>query len=175
MRILALALLCAFSLAAFAAEDTFKAGSFKFKKPAGFKAKELPPGGMRAAQLEFVASDNKGTAEAIFYFFGAGQGGGRQANIDRWLTSFQEPKEKLNSKVETKNFGAGEVTYVEAEGTYMSGMPGGPKTAQAGSKLIGAILENGSDGNVYVRMTGPVAAVKAADAEFRKMIESAGK
>ena len=174
MRILSLALLCAFSLAAIAAEDTFKAGSFTFKKPATFTAKQLPPGGMRAAQLEFAAPDKKGTAEAIFYFFGAGQGGGTQANVDRWLTSFQEPKEKINSKVEKKKTGAGEVTYVEAEGTYMSGMPGAAKTAQPGTKLLGAILES-ADCNVFVRMTGPVAAVKAADGDFRKMIESATK
>jgi hypothetical protein len=174
MRIIALALFCAFSIVARGAEDTFKAGSFTFKKPASFAAKELPPGGMRAAQLEFAAPDKKGTAEAIFYFFGAGQGGGTQANVDRWLGSFQEPKDKIKSKVEKKKVGGTEVTYVEAEGTYMSGMPGAAKTPQAGSKLLGAILES-PEGNVFVRMTGPAAAVKAADADFRKMIESAAK
>jgi hypothetical protein len=154
------------------ADDSFKAGSFTFQKPASFKAKPTPPGGMRAAQLEYTA-DGK-TAEAIFYFFGQGQGGGTQANVDRWLGSFQEPKEKINSKVEKKKVGSGEVTYVEAEGTYMSGMPGAPKTPQAGTKLLGAILES-PNGNVFVRMTGPAATVKAADSDFRKMIESALK
>ncbi len=167
MRILILSLFCAVTL--FAADDSFKAGSFTFQKPAGFKSKSIPPGGMRAAQLEF--SDTKGTAETIFYYFGQGQGGNTQANVDRWLGSFQEPKDKLNSKVEKKKVGSGEVTYVEAEGTYMSGMPGGPKTPQPGSKLLGAILESPS-GNVFVRMTGPIATVKAADSDFRKMIES---
>jgi hypothetical protein len=168
MKFLLLSLLCAATV--FGADDSFKAGSLTFQKPASFTAKPTPAGGMRAAQLEYKA-DGK-TAEAIFYFFGAGQGGSAQANVDRWLGSFQEPKDKLNSKVEKKKVASGEVTYVEAEGTYMSGMPGGPKTPQAGSKLLGAILESES-GNVYVRMTGPAATVKAADADFRKMIESA--
>ena len=53
-------------------------------------------------------------------------------------------------------------------------MPGGPKTPQPGSKLLGAILEN-PNGNVFVRMTGPLATVKAADVDFRKMIESSLK
>lgn len=169
MRIRTLSLLCALTATLFAAEETFKAGSFTFQKPAAFKSKPTPPGGMRAAQLEFT--DAKGTAETIFFYFGGGQGGATQANVDRWLASFQEPKDKLNSKVEKKKIGSGEVTYVEAEGTYMSGMPGAQKTPQPGSKLLGAILES-PDGNVFVRMTGPIATVKAADADFRKMIES---
>src|ERR1051325_7273115 len=127
MRILIISLFCAATL--FAAEDTFKAGSFTFQKPASFKSKPTPPGGMRAAQLEYPGADGK-MAEAIFYFFGQGQGGGTQANVDRWLSSFQEPKEKLNSKVDKKKIDSGEVTYVEAEGTYMSGMPGTAKTPQ---------------------------------------------
>lgn len=163
---------CAFATTLFAADDSFKAGSFTFQKPAAFKSKSTPPGGMRAAQLEFA--HDKGTAETIFFFFGQGQGGDTQANVNRWLSAFQEPKDKLNSKVEKKKVGSSEVTYVEAEGTYMSGMPGGPKTPQPGSKLLGAILES-PDGNVFVRMTGPLATVKAADADFRKMIESALK
>ncbi len=172
MRILFLSLICILTTTIFAADDTFKAGSFTFQKPSSFKAKPTPPGGMRAAQLEFA--DAKGTAEVIFFYFGQGQGGGTQANVDRWLAAFQEPKDKLNSRVEKKKVGDTEVTYVEAEGTYMSGMPGGPKTPQPGSKLLGAILES-PNGNVFARMTGPAATVKAADADFRKMIESSSK
>lgn len=168
MRMRKLFFVFALSLSAFAA-DTFKAGTFTFEKPASFKLKETPPGGMRAAQLEFSAEGK--TAEAIFFHFGGGQGGGVQANVDRWLGMFPDKKE---FKTEKKNVGSKRVTYVEAEGTYMSGMPGGPKTPQPGSKLLGAIIES-EGGNVYVRMTGPAVTVKAGDADFRKMIESALK
>jgi hypothetical protein len=171
MRTLFLSVVCALSV--FAADDTFKAGSFTFQKPASFKAKPTPPGGMRAAQLEYAGADGKST-EAIFYYFGQGQGGGTQANVDRWLGQFEEGRDKINSKVEKKKIGSGEVTYVEAEGTYRSGMPGGPTTPKPGTKLLGAILES-ANGNVFVRMTGPIATVKAADAGFRKMVESALK
>jgi hypothetical protein len=172
MRSLFLSLLCAFAMTVVGADDTFKAGSFTFQKPASFKMKSQG-GGMRAAELEYPGAAGK-PAEAVFYYFGQGQGGGTQANVDRWLGSFQEPKDKINSKVDKKKAGSGEITYVEAEGTYMSGMPGGPKTPQPGTKLLGAILES-PNGNVFVRMTGPIATVKAADADFRKMIESAAK
>jgi len=76
--------------------------------------------------------------------------------------------------VEEVTVGKRRVTYVQAEGTYLSGMPGGPKTAQPGSMLLGAILES-AQGNVFVRTTGPVDLVKASKAEFRKLIESAAK
>jgi hypothetical protein len=173
MKTFFLCLLCALATTVFGAEDTFKVGSFTFHKPPSFTSKPTPPGGPRAAQLEYKGADGK-SAEAIFYYFGQGQGGGTQANVDRWLASFQEPKEKLNSKVDKKKIGSGEVTYVEAEGTYMSGMPGAAKTPQPGTKLLGAILES-PNGNVFARMTGPIATVKAADVDFRKMIESASK
>jgi hypothetical protein len=173
MRTLFLSVLCALATTVFGAEDTFKAGSFTFHKPASFTAKPTPPGGMRAAQLEYKGADGK-VAEAIFYYFGQGQGGDTQRNVDRWLGQFEEPKEKIKSKVEKKKIGSGEITYVEAEGTYKSGMPGTTPTPIPGTKLLGAILES-PGGNVFVRMTGPIATVKAADADFRKMIESASK
>lgn len=169
MRTIFLSLLCAFATTVFSADETFKAGGLTFEKPASFKSK--PAGGLRAAQLEYTA-DGK-TAEAVFFSFGGGAGG-VQANVDRWLGQFEEPKDKLKSKVEKKKVGSKEITYVEAEGTYKSGMPGGPTTPKPGTKLLGAILE-GPEGNVFARMTGPIATVKAADADFRKMIESAAK
>ena len=63
------------------------------------------------------------------------------------------------------------VTYAEAQGTYLSGMPGGPKTAMPNHALLGAIIES-DQGNVFVRMTGPIDLVKNSMAEFKKMIES---
>ena len=66
------------------------------------------------------------------------------------------------------------MTFVRAEGTYMSGMPGGARTPQANSALRGAIIES-DQGAVFVKMTGPAALVKSAEDDFRKMIESALK
>ena len=54
----------------------------------------------------------------------------------------------------------------------MSGMPGGPKTPQPGTMLQGGIVET-PDANVFIRLTGPVGLVKAAQDDFRKMAESA--
>jgi hypothetical protein len=110
----------------------------------------------------------------VFYYFGQGGGGGTQANIDRWLSQFQEPKDKINAKVDEVTVAKRKITYVQAEGTYLSGMPGGPKTPQPNTMLLGAILESES-GNVFVKLTGPAALTKASVGDFKQMLEGALK
>ena len=149
---------------------SFQVGEFTFHTPAGWESlKDISP--MRKAQLK-VPGEGKASGEVVFFHFGAGGGGGTQANIDRWLGQFQEPKEKLNAKTEQVKANGRQITYVQAEGTYQSGMPGGPKTPQPGTMLLGAILES-EEGNVFVRFTAPVGLAKSSQAAFRKMIEGA--
>jgi hypothetical protein len=166
---LALFSLSALLAAAAEAPATFEVGEFKFTRPADWQWVETSSP-MRKAQLKIVSADKKDTAEVIFFYFGEGGGGGTKANIDRWLGQFEEPREKINAKVEEATVNGRKVTYVQAEGTYLSGMPGGPKTAQKNTMLSGAILES-EKGNVFIRTTGPVALVKSSQASFRKMIE----
>jgi len=163
-----------FSVAAFFASGadapaTFAVGEFKFARPADWQWVETASS-MRKAQLKVMSADKKESAEVIFFYFGEGGGGGTKANIDRWLGQFEEPRDKIHSTVEETTVNGRKVSYVQAEGTYLSGMPGGPKTPQKGAMLSGAIIES-DKGNVFIRMTGPVALVKSSQATFRKMAE----
>lgn len=167
----AAALLLALNISAADPSDNFKVGTLSFTKPEKWTRVEIQPG-MRAAQLE-VKGDAGAKGEVIFFHFSGG-GGGVQANIDRWLGMFKEGKDQLKAKTEKVTHPKGTVTFVQAEGTYMSGMPGGPKTAQPGTMLQGAIVE-GPGANVFIRFTGPIALVKDATADFRKMVETAVK
>lgn len=155
------------------APATFQVSEFTFKRPPAWEWIETTSA-MRKAQLKVLSADKSEVAEVVFYYFGQGGGGGTQANIDRWLGQFQEPKDKINAKVEEVTLNKRKLTYVQAEGTYLSGMPGGPKTPQPNSMLLGAILESDS-GNVFVKMTGPTALTKASSTEFKQMVESALK
>jgi hypothetical protein len=155
------------------APKTFSVGEFTFARPANWEWVPVTSQ-MRKAELKVESKDKKEKAEVIFFHFGESNGGGTQANVDRWLGQFKEPREKLDSKVDTAKINDRPVTFVQAEGTYLSGMPGGPKTPQPNAMLLGAIAES-PKGNVFVRMTGPAALVKEAQAEFKKMIESALK
>ena len=151
--------------------SNFKVGEFTFVRPTDWQWVEITSS-MRKAQLKVVGADKKENAEVVFFYFGEGGGGGTQANIDRWLAQFEEPKDKLNSKVEQVTVGQRKVNYVHAQGTYLSGMPGGAKTPQPNTMLLGAILES-DQGNVFIRLTGPVSLAKSSQPAFRKMVETA--
>ena len=155
------------------AEDhaTFPAGDFTFTRPAKWEWVESTSQ-MRKAQLKVTDVAAKASADVAFYYFGAGGAGGVQANVDRWLNQFTEPGDQINAKVEHTTVGKTQLTYVQAEGTYKSGMPGGPTKPMPGYALIGVILES-DNGNVFVRMTGPKELVKSSLVEFKKMVESA--
>jgi hypothetical protein len=151
--------------------EKFTVSEFTFLRPPDWEwVKTASP--MRKAQLAVSDAKSKEPAEVVFFYFGPANGGGTQANIDRWLGQFKEPKDKLNSKVEPVQVGKRKVTYVQAEGTYLSGSPFGPKTPRPGFMLVGAILESGR-GNVFVKMTGPLTLTKSAEPDFKKMVESA--
>ena len=155
------------------APANFKVSTFTFQRPAKWEW-IVTASPMRKAQLKVSGADKTNAAEVVFYHFGPGNGGGVQANVDRWFTQFQEPREKLGAKSEETKIGKTKVTFVRAEGTFLSGMPGGARTAQPGTALRGAILES-KGGDVFVKMTGPAALVKSSEDDFRKLIESALK
>jgi len=129
---------------------------------------------MRKAELKVADSKTTAKADVVFYHFGQGSAGGTQANVERWLKQFEEPRDKLGAKLEEVTIEKHKVTYVSAEGTFKSGMPGGPQTPMPDYGLLGAIIE-ADGGSVFVKLTGPKALAKAATADFKKMIESALK
>ena len=64
------------------------------------------------------------------------------------------------------------VTLVTTEGTFHSGMPGGPTTAIADHALLGAILQADA-GDVFVKMTGPNPLIKETTPEFLEFLKKA--
>ena len=154
---------------------TFTVGGFTFKRPASFSWTPVNPAGMRKAQLKYADPANPAGpgADIVFFHFGAGQGGGADANISRWVGQFSpEGDAKLDPIVESATVNGTKITRVRVErGTFASGMPGGPTTPLTGYGLQGAILES-PQGDVFIKMTGPAAVVKAAAADFEALVTS---
>ncbi len=153
------------------AEDPakFTVGAFEFQRPAAWAWVPVTSS-MRKAQLKIPGSTPDASAEITFFHFGPGGGGGAQANIQRWLGQFQSAEGA--SKVEPQDISGTKVTLVSTEGTFSSGMPGGPTTPLPGYALLGAIIES-AEGDVFVKMTGPAALVKESRKPFLDFITAA--
>ena len=169
MRIAAVWIFVVGLAAAALAQDPleFTVGSFPFERPGEWKW-EVPASSMRKAQLSAPGANGE-SAEITFFHFGPGEGGGIQGNVDRWFAQFG------NSKTAQRDVTVAQtrIVYVEAEGTFQSGMPGGPTTPLENYALRGAILEDTQGGDVFVKMTGPSAVVLAAWPLFDEMVRAA--
>ena len=149
--------------------ETVKVEAFTFAVPEGWRS-VTPSSPMRKAQLEIARGPQK--AEVTFFHFGADQGGTAEDNVARWYAQF--PGSEKNRITEHMQVGPVKITFAMTEGTFSSGMPGGPTTPMEGYALCGAILETAA-GNVFVKMTGPNAVVKASTEAFKKMVTEAAK
>jgi hypothetical protein len=145
----------------------------KWTSPAGWKSSGTTS--MRAATYPVppVAGDREG-AECAVYFFGPGQGGSIQANIDRWEGQFKAPGGKpAPAKVAKITVHGLPVTAVDVSGEY-SGMAGPTATASAavtGYRLLGAIVE-GPGGNIFIKFTGPAKTMAAGQPKFQQLLDS---
>lgn len=149
--------------------DATSAGNLAWKLPPGWTV-DPRPSQMRLATLKVpaAAGDAEGGELAIF-FFGAGQGGTVDANVQRWIGQFKS--EPGVAKTRTEMVKDVKVTRVQTEGTYGSGMPGGATTPRENFALQGAIAE-GSGGAVFFKLTGPKKTVQKAAPQFDALIKS---
>lgn len=158
-------------LALLLAAQTAQAGGLSWKPPADWTP-EPPASPMRVVTYRVPATaEDAEPAEVAVFFFGSGQGGSVDANVERWNGQFtpESGSAKPARKLETVN--GIRVTRVSTEGTYSSGMPGSPKTSKPGFALLGAIAE-GPDGNVFFKLTGPRKTVQKAAGKFDALVRS---
>ena len=169
-----LALVSALTLQLFAADPTsFQVGSFTFKRPSTFTWQAIPPGGMRKAWLTIGdPKDPAKSGEVTFFHFGPGVGGGVDANIQRWVGQFTPAKPEDKPVIEKAEVKGVKLTRVRTEGTFASGMPGGPTTPLKEFGLLGVIIES-PNGDVFVKFTGPLDMVKTASGAFEELVKSA--
>ena len=161
--------ICALLFCLLSAANAESAAGLKWTAPAGWKVEAQRP--MRAATYSVApAPGDHDAAECAAYFFGAGQGGGVDANIDRWKGQFR-PAPSAQPRKRTIHGLA--VTTIDISGEY-SGM-GGPMAAQpttkSGYRLLGAIVE-GPGGNIFVKFTGPAKTIAANQQKFEQLLFS---
>ena len=149
------------------------AAGLHWTMPAGWKSEAPRP--MRAATYTISpAQGDTAGGECIINYFGPGQGGSVEANIDRWKSQMLGQDGKPTpANVAKRSVRGISMTTVDAAGTY-TGM-GGPMAMSskpvAGYRLLGAIVE-GPQGTLFIKLTGPAKTVAANTAKFDQLLAS---
>ena len=137
--------------------------------PKGWVAQQ-PSSSMRVAQYGLPGP--AGEATLGIFFFGPGQGGGVEANIERWYGQFkQEDGQPAQGRRWTRQVGDIEITGVDVSGTFSAGMGMGNAEPQAGYRMLGAIAVHHS-GMVFFKMTGPAQTIEQWTASFDEFMGS---
>jgi hypothetical protein len=155
-------------------------GELRYDVPEGWQT-EKPNSNMRVAQYRLPRADgDKADAELVLYYFGQGQGGSAQANIDRWLNQMQQPdgsSSKEKAKIETMTVNGMPFTTVDVLGKYNGGMasPGATPSAtpadMSNYRLRAAIIET-PKGSYFVKLTGPQKTVSRWEQAYIDYIKS---
>ena len=170
MRMLITTVLLVAGAAGLVAES---AGGVRWTAPAGWKSEAPRP--MRAATYSItpVAGD-QGVAECVVNYFGPGQAGGVEANLERWKGQMLGRDGKpAPATVEKRTVRGVSMVVVDTSGTF-TGM-GGPMTTSAkpvpAYRLLGAIID-APGGSLFFKFTGPANTIAAQKKNFDQILAS---
>jgi hypothetical protein len=151
-------------------------GELRYKVPAGWTV-EKPTSEMRFAQYKLPKADGDGEdGLLVLYYFGKGQGGTPEANIERWINQVKQPDgsaSKDKAKTETLTVNGLQVTTVDLLGNYSGGMSqdSAPHDSNSIYRLRGVIIET-PKGSYFVKLTGPEKTINHWDQAFNDYIKS---
>jgi hypothetical protein len=151
-------------------------GNVTFTAPDGWVV-EKTTSNMRVAQYKLPKADGDSEdASLVLYYFGQGQGGATQANIDRWISQMHQPDgsdSKDRAKSESLTVNGLKVTMVDVTGTYSAEMsPGSGDFASKPSYRLRAAVVETPKGSYFAKLTGPEKTITHWDQAFRDYINS---
>jgi len=156
-----------------AALSAGSAGGLSWEAPEAWTSQAKP---MRAANYTVPGADGAEPGECAVYYFGAGQGGGVEANMERWIGQFRAPDggpADALAERSGKTVNGVEVELLELTGTYLfKPFPMARQATEKPGYMMLAAIAEGADAPVFFKLTGPEETVEAARADFDAMIES---
>lgn len=147
-------------------------GELRLKAPAGWVS-ERPSSSMRLSQYQLPAAEgDTEAASLVVYYFGAGQGGSVDANLERWISQMQTPREK--AKTETTTVNGMKVTLLDVSGAYAGGDMAGGGAAQSkpNFRMRAGVIET-PKGAYFIKLVGPEKTVNRWDQAFQEFVKSA--
>lgn len=137
--------------------------------PPAFK-RVPPPNPMRKASFVVPrAEGDSADGDISVSYFGPGQGGSIDANVDRWVKQFGDVKPGDVKRADREANGLRQHT-VELDSGAFAGM-GSSDKAKSNYGLVGAIIETPS-GTYFFKLTGPAKTVQKAKSDFYKLLDS---
>jgi hypothetical protein len=115
-------------------------------------------------------------SEVVIFYFGPGQGGSTEANVERWIGQFEQPdgsSTKDRAKKSETKAGDLKVTRVDITGTYVAPVrPGATELRnEPDTRMISAVVE-GPGGPWFIRFLGPRKEVSDGEALFDGFLSS---
>lgn len=151
-------------------------GSVQFKAQEGWVT-ERPSSSMRAAQYRLPkAEGDPEDASLIVFYFGQGQGGSTQANLERWMSQMEQPDGRPSSekaKTETMTVNGMNVSLLDVSGRYTAEMtPGeGTRHDKPDYRMRAAVIETPA-GPYFAKLVGPQKTVARWDQSFIDFVKS---
>ena len=151
-------------------------GELQFKAPSEWVG-EKPSSSMRLAQYKLPkAEGDREDASLVLYFFGANRGGSVQANLERWVSQFEQPDGSSSSakaKLESITVNNLKVARIDLAGTYVAETaPGsGIRHNNPDYRLRAAVIET-PKGAHYVKLVGPSKTVSRWEKAFNAYLQS---
>lgn len=109
-----------------------------------------------------------------------GSGGSIDDNVNRWLGQFTDaagkPLTRDKARIEKLSVGGLTVHYVDLSGTFKDApagpFAGGPTTLRENYRMLGAIIENKTAGNYFLKLYGPKNTIAANEKPFQDFVNS---
>jgi hypothetical protein len=131
---------------------------------------ETPKSNMRLAQATIPGPS--GTGELAIFYFGAGQGGAVNANIERWIDQMEMAAGAPKPERGTLESHGLKVSWVDVHGTLKpSSMGMGPSNPVPDARLFGAVVE-GTGGPWFIKATGPDSTLAPQRDAFFSLLKS---
>jgi hypothetical protein len=158
------------------APTTGARGELQFKAPSDWIS-ERPSSSMRVSQYQLPAAEGDAeSASLVVYYFGQGQGGSVDANLQRWVGQMQtaDGKPSTNAKTENTTVNGLKVTLLDVSGTYTGSDMGGGGTAQSKSnyRMRAGVIDT-PRGAYFIKLVGPEKTVTRWDQSFQDFVKSA--
>ena len=153
-------------------QSSAASGGLRLRAPDGWTS-ETVASNMRVSQYRLPhAEGDAEDASLVVYYFGQGQGGSVDANLERWAGQMGQTLDKAQKQAMTVN--GLSVTLLDVTGHYSAEMTPGSaeKVDKPNSRLRAAVIET-PKGPYFVKLIGSVKTIGRWDQEFLSYIKSA--